>query len=244
MNQSKIFSAAVIALAIVLSSLIFRNAWVKGKKGKESISVTGLASKDFVSDLIVWKGSFSRTSMNTAEAFNDLKHDGEVIKTYLISKGVKENEIVFSAVAAQKQYDHMQVAQNQYKDVFTGTQLTQDVQIESKEVDRIERISRDITELLGQKIELNSYAPNYFYTKLSDLKIEMLAAATKDGRIRAEKIAENSGAKIDQLSNADMGIFQITGQNSSEDYSWGGAFNTTSKNKTASITVKLDFSIR
>ena len=243
MNQSKIFSAAVIALAIVLSSLIFRNAWVKGKKGKESISVTGLASKDFVSDLIVWKGSFSRTSMNTAEAFNDLKHDGEVIKTYLISKGVKENEIVFSAVAAQKQYDHMQVAQNQYKDVFTGTQLTQDVQIESKEVDRIERISRDITELLGQKIELNSYAPNYFYTKLSDLKIEMLASATKDARIRAEKIAENAGGSLEHLTFADMGIFQITGQNSAEEYSWGGTFNTSSKNKTASITVKLEFSI-
>ncbi len=244
MNQSKAYGAVVIALAIVVSSFVLRNAWIKGKKGNETISVTGLASKDFTSDLIVWKGNFSRTNMNTAEAFNDLKRDGEVIKDYLISKGVKENEIVFSAVAAQKQFDHMQIAQNQYKDVFIGTQLTQDVQIESKDVDRVEKISRDITELLGQKIELNSYSPNYFYTKLADLKIEMLAAATKDGRIRAEKIAENSEAKIDQLSNADMGIFQITGQNSAEDYSWGGAFNTTSKNKTASITVKLDFSIR
>jgi hypothetical protein len=179
--------------------------------------------------------------MNTAEAFNDLKRDGEVIKAYLISKGVKENEIVFSAVAAQKQFDHMQVAQNQYKDVFIGTQLTQDVQIESKDVDRVEKISRDITELLGQKIELNSYSPNYFYTKLADLKIEMLAAATKDGRIRAEKIAENSEAKIDQLSNADMGIFQITGQNSTEDYSWGGAFNTTSKIKRLLSPLSLTF---
>ena len=71
----------------------------------------------------------------------------------------------------------------------------------------------------------------------------MLASATKDGRTRAENIAENAGGKIDHLSSADMGIFQITGQNSSEDYSWGGTFNTSSKNKTASITVKLDFSL-
>lgn len=243
MNNTKIYSATIIALAIVFSSLIFRNAWVKGKKGKETISVTGLASKDFVSDFIVWSGSFSKTNMSTAEAFSDLKHDGEIIKTYLTSKGVKESEIVFSAVSSTKQFDHVQVAQNQYKDVFLGTQLTQNIQIESKEVDKVERISRDITELLGQKIELNSFPPNYFYTRLADLKIEMLAAATKDGRIRAEKIAENSGSKIGKLSKADMGIFQITGQNSSEEYSWGGAFNTTSKDKTASITVKLDFDI-
>jgi hypothetical protein len=58
MNQSKVYGAAVIALAIVVSSFVFRNAWIKGKKGNETISVTGLASKDFTSDLIVWKGQF------------------------------------------------------------------------------------------------------------------------------------------------------------------------------------------
>jgi hypothetical protein len=41
-----------------------------------------------------------------------------------------------------------------------------------------------------------------------------------------------------------MGIFQITAQNSAEDYSWGGTFNTSSKRKTASITVKLEFEIK
>jgi hypothetical protein len=40
-----------------------------------------------------------------------------------------------------------------------------------------------------------------------------------------------------------MGVFQITAPNSTEGYSWGGAFNTTSKRKTASITVNLDFEI-
>jgi len=41
-----------------------------------------------------------------------------------------------------------------------------------------------------------------------------------------------------------MGIFQITGQNSNEDYSYGGAFNTSSKNKTASITVNLECTVK
>jgi hypothetical protein len=40
-----------------------------------------------------------------------------------------------------------------------------------------------------------------------------------------------------------MGIFQITGQNSSEDYSWGGTFNTEAKKKTASITMRLEFQV-
>ena len=56
-------------------------------------------------------------------------------------------------------------------------------------------------------------------------------------------IASNSGADLGELSNANMGIFQITGQNSNEEYSWGGTFNTSDKNKTARITVKLEYEI-
>jgi hypothetical protein len=62
-------------------------------------------------------------------------------------------------------------------------------------------------------------------------------------RERAEKIAENAGASLGEMETGDMGIFQITGQNSNEDYSWGGTFNTSSRNKTASITVRVNFSL-
>ena len=102
-------------------------------------------------------------------------------------------------------------------------------------------MSREITELIDFGIEFYSTNPNYYYTKLASLKIEMLAQATKDARLRADKIAENAGGKIGKLKQADMGIFQITAQNSSEEYSWGGTFNTSSKNKTANVTVKLEF---
>jgi hypothetical protein len=71
----------------------------------------------------------------------------------------------------------------------------------------------------------------------------MISKATEDARLRAEKIAENSGGKLDDLISAQMGIFQITGQNSNEDYSWGGTYNTASKKKTASITMKLNYEV-
>ena len=48
----------------------------------------------------------------------------------------------------------------------------------------------------------------------------MISKATQDARLRAEKIAEFSGGKLGKLESARMGIFQITGQNSKETYSW------------------------
>ncbi len=107
----------------------------------------------------------------------------------------------------------------------------------------MEKISREISELLNQGIAFYSQPPRYYYTGLESLKLEMIAKATEDARIRAERIAENADSDLGDLINANMGIFQITGQNSGEDYSWGGTFNTTAKNKTASITMKLTFEV-
>lgn len=109
---------------------------------------------------------------------------------------------------------------------------------------QVEGISREVTELINLGVELNSYAPEYYYTKMAELKLEMIAEATKDAKARAEKIAENAGAKLGKLKKSDMGVFQIIAQNSSEDFSWGGSFNTSSKKKEANITMKLVYQIK
>ena len=71
----------------------------------------------------------------------------------------------------------------------------------------------------------------------------MIAEATKDASARAKSIAENADANLGNLKKSDMGVFQITAQNSSEDFSYGGSFNTNSKNKTANITVRLVYQV-
>lgn len=232
-----IAAAVVIAAGILSYSYIHRNA------SNHIISVTGLGSKDFISDLIVWSGSFNRKGLDLKAASADLTKDREAIKAYLVSKGIADSNIVFSSVNISKDYDEHRDGDGNYYSTFAGYSLNQAVTIESTEVDKVENISREITELINQGVELYSQEPQYFYTKLADLKIEMIAAATQDARVRAEQIASNSNANLGNLKNASMGIFQITGQNSSEDYSWGGTFNTSSKNKTASITMRLEFQV-
>ncbi|HVK96730.1 MAG TPA: hypothetical protein VM368_02880, partial [Flavisolibacter sp.] len=76
------------------------------------------------------------------------------------------------------------------------------------------------------------------------LKIDLLAKASADAKQRAESIASNSDAALGSIRKANMGVFQITGKNANEDYSYGGVFNTTSKEKTASITLRVDYQVR
>jgi uncharacterized protein len=235
-------NSLIIGLAIVLTAFIFSDAFKNRNKSNDSISITGLSSKNFVADLIVWNGSFVRKNESLKDAYTELDKDRENIRNYLISKGVKAENIIFSAVDINKEFDDaFDNAGNKIKSVFTGYRLQQDIQIESNEVDKIEGISRQVSELINSGIEFYSTKPEYYYTKLAELKIEMIVEATKDANIRAKKIAENAGSEIGRLKKADMGVFQIVAQNSSENYSWGGSFNTSSKRKTASITVRLDY---
>lgn len=237
-------NSIIIAAALVFSIVLLTNAYKNRYRSNDIISVTGLGKKDFKSDLIVWNGSFSRKYFDLKVAYEALKSDKENIEKYLTSKGVNTKEIVFSSVDINKEFDYSFDKNGTQHSIFSGYRLTQQVEIESNDVEKIESIAREITEIINLGVEFYSNSPQYYYTKLSALKIEMISAATKDARLRAEKIAENSGSKIGDLRNAQMGIFQIIGQNSSEDYSWGGTFNTSSKMKTATITMKLQFGVR
>lgn len=239
-QQNTLWSSLIVAFGIVIATLVMGNAIKNRNSSDQVIVVTGMAERDFESDLIVWKSSLSVKNMELTTSYTELKKQTEATQDFLLQKGVKPEEITISAIEINKDYRYV------YQDkmntqLFDGYRLTQNISITSHDVEKIEKISRQITELINNGIEVNSYLPQYYYTKLSDLKIEMLADAAKDAQQRAKTIAESGGGEMGKLKKSSMGVFQITGQNSTEDYSWGGAYNTSSKHKTATITVRSQY---
>jgi hypothetical protein len=210
------------------------------------IAVTGSATKSFASDLIVWRGSFSKKAKTSKEAFDRLKSDTLAVKNYLIKNNVNETDIVFSSIQMRENYTQELNQDGKLVGTrFDGYTLTQGVTIESAEVDKIEQISRDITELIDLGVEFFSMAPEYYYTKLDELKLDLIAASAGNTRIRAETIARESGGEIAKLRSANLGVFQITAENSpADDYSSGGAFDVSSKRKTAFITTRLEYLLK
>ncbi len=244
MKTEKFWIAVILAGGLVVASFIGGFYIYKSKTPIKTVSVVGLAEKDFVSDLIVWNMYFTSKNKDMKLAFADIKEKGTQVKKYLVAKGVSEKEIVFEAITNYESTRTEWIGEK-YISVFDGYVLTQQVRVESKEVEKIEKISREITELIDKGIDLNSASPEYYYTKLSDLKITMLGEASKDAYNRAKTIADNSGGALGELKTANMGVFQITAPNSAEDtYTWGGAFNTSSKNKRASINMRLTYFVK
>lgn len=233
--------ATIIGLAFVIGMAVMAGAYKYKFKTTDRISVTGGAEKDFVSDQIVWSASYTRRSMDLKEAYALLKADEAMLRSYLERKSVSAGEIVFSAVNISKDYNTTDLGDGRSQTVFSGYVLDQSVTIDGKDIAKVEAISREVTELIESGIELNSRRPKYYYSQLQNLKLDLLAKAAADAKNRASTIAKNSGGGLGKLKNAGMGVFQIIGKNSDEDYSYGGAFNTSSKEKTATITVKAEY---
>ena len=236
--------AIIASVGLVLAAAAIGVAYYQTKKPQKTVSVVGLVEKDFTSDLIVWEFDYAAKDMDMKQAYAKLKAQNEIVKAYLKSAGIPDKETDFKKITTRPTYNSY-YSNGHWVEDFDGYEASQTVRIESRDIEKIEALTRDIAELYDQNIMINNDNPEYYYTKLSDLKMQMLAEASQDARHRAETITKNAGAELGDLKSANMGVFQITKPNSSEEsYTWGGAFNTSSKEKRASINMRLTYYVK
>lgn len=241
-NTQVIILGLCIAAATIFSSVILSQGFMKVKKfSNEVIAVTGSAEKKIKSDYIVWTSGFFTRNADLTAAFAKLKEDLKAVKEYLADKGIKDEEITFAQVNTTVLYKKNEKGYDTNE--IEGYKLTQGIEVKSYDIDRIDAVSRESTELINKGIEFISVSPEYFYTKLSDLKIEMLQKATDDAKKRAEAMAKSTGNSIGLMRSARMGVFQITPVNS-YDVSWYGKNDTSSLDKKVTAVVNVEFAIK
>lgn len=230
-----------IAVATIISSIILSQGFLKVKKfTQEVIDVTGSAQKGIKSDYVVWEGSFSVREVSLPAAYGRLNQDLGKVKKYLLSKGVNEKEIIISQISTDKIYKKN--AEGESTNEIELYCLSQGVELRSKDIERVTEVSREITELINEGVEFDSGVPKYFYTKLDDLKVEMLARASENAKLRAENMARATGNKVGFMRSARMGVFQITPINSTEVSNWG-INDTSSLEKKVTAVVTVSFAI-
>jgi hypothetical protein len=252
-KMDKIKSTIVFSLALIITAFILGSAFKNRNQNLDSIYVIGLGTKDFVSDEILWSGTFSASNTDIKAAYNKIVSDQKIVKDFFISKGFKANEFSFGAVNFQKKYREVRSENNEnmyqtrYEQVFDGYEAIQTITFSAKKnkdlMNRIEDVSSKTSELVNSGIELSSNSIQYTYSDLPSLKHDLIESATKDANERATKIVKNANGSLGKLKKATMGVFQITGQGSTEEDSYGGINDTYSKNKTARITVRLEYEL-
>lgn len=248
MNEKKsVVFALVIGLCIVAASVSLGWGLANFRSGVErSISATGSSSMNFESDLIVWRGDFSAREETSEEAYRQLKQDSDAVRKYLRENGIDDADISFSSVNIEHITRDVYDDNGNYRGCeYDGYELSQTVTVSSSNLDDVEMVSTNISSLLASGIQFTSSAPEYYYTKIDDLKLELIEKATENAKQRVDIMASKAGANLGRISNSSLGVFQITAMNTgASSYSYDGCLDTSSRMKTATITVKLTYDLK
>lgn len=221
----QLIGRVVTGVAIIVSTGIAASAWYKVKSPPETIRVTGSATKRIDSDLIEWDASVRHSAPRRADAYRKVAADVEKTVAYLEEKGISTEDIRISSVDVNAYYEtkYEQIAEEAVgHSELAGYTASQRITVTSEEVEKVEKVSREVTALLDRNIPIESSSPQYHYTKLEDLKVEMLAAAAADARTRAEHILDAAGdSKPGEIIETHMGVININPANSTAT-SWEG----------------------
>jgi uncharacterized protein len=194
------------ALANIICVAILGYVYSSAKHEPKTLEVKGSAKKGIVSDTVMWLGTITARDPNLVKAYEKLKADADRVADFVKKAGIAEKEVTFSAISTEKIFQREVIPTPPKGDgsdakgaptvVATAKVemyvLRQGVSVESREMEKVPGISRSITSLIKDGVEIESGSPRYVYSKLSELKIDMLAEATKDATLRATQIVSNA----------------------------------------------------
>ena len=234
----------VVGGAIVWSSSIASRAAVsifRIRHQNKMVAVTGSAKRRIQSDLIVWRASVQSRAPELAAAYKTLSVDVPKVADFVRARGIQPKDVVVSAVRTAEIHPHDREG-HELSETIVAYSMEQSIEVTSHDIDKVALAANEATRLIEEGIFINSEPPRYLYTKLAELKIEMLAEAAKDARVRADQIAVNAGSKVSSLQTAKMGVMQINAANESE-VSAEGTNDTSSRDKDIMAIVAATFAV-
>ena len=229
--------------SLIISAWIVSNTFYSIRALDNVISVTGSARLEVTSDSAKWTTSISRTNITTStlsQGYTNIANDLSVVKAFFAKNGIDESQLTISPVQMSEQYDYNQ---NNTANQVKHYQLMQTISIASKDVHAITALAKQTGDVASKGIIFSTGSLEYYYSKLAELRVNLLSAAIGDAKARATKIAESGGEKVGALRSASSGVVQVLPSNSVEvsDY---GTYDTSDITKEVMVTVKATFSTR
>ena len=241
LDKIKDFQLSILGICLALG-IVFAAVVVTHNMSKNAISVTGSAYKIVTSDSASWRFNIINRAINKTEAYKNIQKQIPIVKEYLKSKGIEEKDI---EILLPEGYEIYKTYSNGYStDEVISYKYTQPVKIKSNDVNKIKEISTEAQSLLEKGVNIDSYSdPEFQYSDLANLKIQLLEEATKDAKARANSMLKANRNKVGQIKQLRMGVFQITAPDSNS-VSDEGINDSSTIEKKVTAVANVTFSIK
>ncbi|HEC1874664.1 TPA: SIMPL domain-containing protein [Campylobacter jejuni] len=217
MKTNNIFMALAIVLASLILAFGFNKALNDFKTLERSVSVKGLSQKDVEADTLIFPIKFTRSNNNLTNLYEDLEKDKQNILRFLQTQGVKADEISYNAPniidKLSDPYRNDNIVSFRY--VGTGNLLiyTKNVKLGKSILEKIATLGKE-----GIVIKIENYEIEYLYTKLNEIKPQMIEEATLNARNAAIKFAQDSNSHLGKIKKASQGQFSISNRDKNTPY--------------------------
>ena len=236
-------SITVIAASLIMA-LAVGGGLVKVGAGfaartDNGITVTGSAKTSATADNAVWTLNVALSSQLVADAVKKVGADVDAVSAYLTKGGIPADALTLGAVSS---YANEEWQNGNNTGRILSYRASRDITVRTNDVQLVYKLSQGIGSLLQNGVNVNNYGPQYYISTLSDLRPQLLEDAMKDAKTRAVAITKAVGGSVGAVQSVKSGVFQVTTPDSTM-VSDGGAYDTSTIEKTVTSTVSVTFAV-
>ncbi|MEO9467343.1 SIMPL domain-containing protein [Parasphingorhabdus sp.] len=227
-NNVWLASAGILTLGLIVGGYLLGDGLLRAKMADRSVTVRGLAEREVTADLATWTIAYSAQSTNLQAAQQDMDQDTAAITVFFKELGFKADALKPTG-ANVNQYSSNGIPR------YT---IRQRLSLRTDDIEKAQAAVARQFDLVRRGVVLeDGSGMSYTFTKLDEIKPEMVAEATKDARKSAEQFAKDSGTDVGGIKSATQGYFSIN----SRDGDGGGYGVTDTPYKKVRVVTTVNF---
>ena len=210
MNDRSPIATLVLAIAIVLAGLLIGRGVERFRTADRSVAVKGVAERTVTADVGLWPVRMVAADNDLELAQRKISRDRRVVLAFLARFGLD------STASELQGFEVADTRANQYQSGIAANRfiITTTLMVRTGQPERIRDATQRVGDLVAAGVVLTSGGPGYggptyLFTRLNDLKPEMVAEATANARKAAGEFARQSGSKVGGIKRASQGVFEI-----------------------------------
>jgi hypothetical protein len=208
-NQGGLFFLGLfVAVGLALGGYFVGQTLYNAKVALNTAEAKGLAERRVNADRANWKIVFKVTGASRSEVpklYQQAEQQQQTIIKLLKDNGFDDNEIQPGVL----DYHYREYRDDKQQLVDQTHMLIGAIDVETEKVELVSKVRANVNKLIAQGIDIENQPPAYRFTKLNEIKPDMLREATKNARIAANEFAENAGVSVGGIRSARQGNFFV-----------------------------------
>ena len=240
MNDRSPYSALVLAVAIVVAALLVGRGIERFRAADRSVSVKGVAERTVQADVGLWPLRMVAADNDLDAAQRKITHDRRTVLAFLARFGLDSTSTELQG------FEVADTRANPYQSGVAANRfiITTTLMVRTAGPVKIREASQQVGDLVAAGVVLTSGGPGYggptyLFTRLNDLKPEMLSEATANARKAAGEFARQSGTGVGGIRRASQGVFEILPRDPAP-----GVMQEGQMQKTLRVVVTVEYALR